>query len=76
MVQRIRVADIRVMGRATQGVTVMNLREGDKVIAVARLAGRKEEQAVEEVEVHGDSSLDTVKEEPEEPSRGEGDEGE
>jgi len=76
MVQRIRVADIRVMGRATQGVTVMNLREGDKVIAVARLAGRKEEQAVEEVEVHGDSSLDTIKEEPEEPSRGEGDEGE
>ncbi len=66
MVQRIRVADIRVMGRATQGVTVMDLRENDKVIAVARLAGRKEEQAVQEAEAHGDAGLSEMKE-PEEP---------
>ncbi len=67
MVQRIRVADIRVMGRATQGVTVMDLREGDKVIAVARLAGRKEEQAVQDAESHGDSGFPALKEdEPEE----------
>ncbi|MCE5261192.1 MAG: DNA gyrase subunit A [Euryarchaeota archaeon] len=57
MVQRIRVADIRVMGRATQGVTVMDLREGDKVIAVARLAGRKERQAVQDAEAHPDAGL-------------------
>jgi DNA gyrase subunit A len=66
MVQRIRVADIRVMGRATQGVTVMDLREGDKVIAVARLAGRKEEQAVQEAEAHSDASFPEMQE-PEEP---------
>lgn len=64
MVQRICVADIRVMGRATQGVTIMNLRETDKVIAVARLAGRKEEQAVQQAEAHIDSSLDVKEEEP------------
>ncbi|MHC1679753.1 MAG: DNA gyrase subunit A [Methanomassiliicoccales archaeon] len=66
MVQRIRVADIRVMGRATQGVTVMDLRDDDKVIAVARLAGRKEEQAVQEAEVHEDTAFPDMKE-PEEP---------
>jgi len=66
MVQRIRVADIRVMGRNTQGVTIMDLRDGDKIIAVARLAGRKEEQAVQEAEVHGDLSIAEVEEEVEE----------
>ena len=69
MVQRIRVADIRVMGRATQGVTVMDLRHDDKVIAVARLAGRKEEQAVQEAEVHEDAAFPEMKE-PEEPENG------
>ena len=66
MVQRIRVADIRVMGRATQGVTVMDLRDDDKVIAVARLAGRKEEQAVQEAEVHEDAGFPEMME-PEDP---------
>jgi DNA gyrase subunit A len=71
MVQRIRVADIRVMGRNTQGVTIMDLRGGDKIIAVARLAGRKEEQAVQETEARGDSSFPSP-EEKEGPSREEG----
>ncbi|HUT27343.1 MAG TPA: DNA gyrase subunit A [Methanomassiliicoccales archaeon] len=65
MVQRIRVADIRVMGRNTQGVTIMDLRDGDKIIALARLAGRKEELAVQEAELHGDSLLSVSEEEPE-----------
>jgi len=56
-VQRIQVADIRVMGRTTQGVTIMDLREGDKVIAVARLAGRKEQQAVQDAELHEDAGF-------------------
>jgi len=62
MVQRIRVADIRVMGRATQGVTVMDLRDGDKIIAIARLAGRKEEQAVQDADSHGDTEFPAMEE--------------
>lgn len=54
MVIRIPVADIRVMGRATMGVTIMRLRNGDKVTAVARLAGEKEERMVDEVQVKED----------------------
>lgn len=34
---RIRVSDIRVMGRNTQGVKLVNLREGDTLIAVQKL---------------------------------------
>jgi len=75
MVQRIRVADIRVMGRTTQGVTVMDLRDGDKVIAVARLAGRKEEQAVQEAEAHSDTDFPEMSE-PEEPENDAPEEGE
>lgn len=37
MVIRIPVRDIRVMGRATMGVRVMRLKEGDKVVSLARL---------------------------------------
>ena len=34
---------IRVMGRATQGVRVINLKPGDKVSDLAKLEGEKEE---------------------------------
>ena len=42
MVIRIPVEEIRVIGRATMGVRIMRLREGDKVTAVARLAAESE----------------------------------
>jgi DNA gyrase subunit A len=32
------VDDIRVVGRNTQGVRVMNLNEGDKLVTVAKVA--------------------------------------
>ncbi|UCH88815.1 MAG: DNA gyrase subunit A, partial [Thermoplasmata archaeon] len=38
MIIRIPVKDISILGRATQGVKIMNMNEGDKVVAVARLA--------------------------------------
>jgi DNA gyrase subunit A len=41
---RMRVDDIREMGRATQGVRVINLRDGDAIADVARVSG---EAAVE-----------------------------
>jgi DNA gyrase subunit A len=57
MVIRIPVTDIRVMGRATMGVTIMRLRNGDRVTAVARLVGEKEERMVDQVEVKEDLEI-------------------
>jgi DNA gyrase subunit A len=45
MILRIRVADFSVSGRATQGVRLIELEEGDKVVAVAKLAERDDEEA-------------------------------
>ena len=41
-VLRCRVTTISTMGRATQGVRMMNLREGEQLVAIARLAERDE----------------------------------
>ena len=38
MVNRTRVSEIRVVGRNTQGVRVMNLNEGDKIASLAKIA--------------------------------------
>jgi DNA gyrase subunit A len=40
---RMPARDIRTIGRATQGVTLINADEGDRVVSVARLAEREEE---------------------------------
>ena len=40
---RLRVSDISVQGRNTQGVTLMRLDEGDKVVAVANIVGEEDE---------------------------------
>ena len=45
MAVRIPVKGIRVMGRATQGVRVIRLKEGDKVVSAARVL--KEENGAE-----------------------------
>jgi len=42
MVVRIPVKGIRLKGRSTQGVRLMKLKEGDKVISVTHLRGKKE----------------------------------
>jgi DNA gyrase subunit A len=48
---RLPVDDMRVIGRNTQGVKIINLDEGDSVIDVARVVKEDEEGAeVEEVE--------------------------
>ena len=36
---RMRVTDMRVMGRATQGVRVINLKEGDSIASVTKVQG-------------------------------------
>jgi DNA gyrase subunit A len=43
VMNRISVADIRTIGRATQGVRLMNLDDGDRVVAVARVIKGDEE---------------------------------
>ena len=37
--------DIRSIGRATQGVRLIEIEEGDRVVSVARLAEREEEES-------------------------------
>jgi len=49
---RISVEELRVMGRATQGVRLINLREGDIIAAVAKV------QTEEEAEVANESAVD------------------
>lgn len=41
---RMAVEDLRVMGRATQGVRLINLREGDSIAAVAKIMQEEEEE--------------------------------
>jgi DNA gyrase subunit A len=50
MVNRTHVSEIRVVGRNTQGVRVMNLNEGDKVASLAKVA-REEGEAEEAAEM-------------------------
>ncbi len=44
---RLAVAQLRVMGRATQGVKLITLREGDAIAAVANVAAEEEENDIE-----------------------------
>ena len=43
MILRTRAGDIRTIGRATQGVRLIEMEEGDMVVAVAKLAEKEEE---------------------------------
>jgi DNA gyrase subunit A len=56
---RMRVADIREMGRNTQGVRVINLKQDDAIADVTRLILDEAEEASEEVaEPSGDGSAE------------------
>jgi DNA gyrase subunit A len=57
---RLSVSELRVMGRATQGVRLINLREGDTIAAVAKVA--IEEEHEEEIDENGLEMLDGVEE--------------
>jgi len=45
---RMEVTNLRVMGRATQGVKLINLKENDQIAAVAKVM--KDDEAIEDVE--------------------------
>ena len=59
---RMRVADIREMGRNTQGVRVINLKSGDAIADVARLILDEDEETPEP---SGDGAVDAAPAEPE-----------
>src|SRR5260221_10623818 len=61
MVNRTHVSEIRVVGRNTQGVRIMNLDENDKIASVAKIA---REDIVEEPD---DASVPPAPEAPIEP---------
>jgi DNA gyrase subunit A len=44
MILRLKVEDVSVMGRATQGVRLIQLDEGDEVVAVAKLAEKQDDE--------------------------------
>ena len=44
---RMKVSAIREAGRATQGVKLINIDEGDKIAAIARIAEQEEEEGNE-----------------------------
>ena len=63
---RLAVADLRVIGRATQGVRLINMKENDQIAAVAKVDVEPEaEKAIEDENVHLNSSenLDNKSEE-------------
>jgi DNA gyrase subunit A len=45
MILRILTDDVRSIGRATQGVTIIDLEENDKVVSIARLVEKEEDDA-------------------------------
>jgi DNA gyrase subunit A len=50
------VEDLRVMGRATQGVKVISLKDGDSIAAVAKVMKDEDDiEDVNEIEFTGDT---------------------
>ena len=54
---RMAVEDLRVMGRATQGVKLINLKGSDSIAAVAKVM--KEEEEAEDINAEGSTSEET-----------------
>ena len=47
MILRMRAGDVRAIGRATQGVRLIEMEEGDEVVAIAKLAEKEVENGDE-----------------------------
>ncbi|MBB12634.1 MAG: DNA gyrase subunit A [Flavobacteriaceae bacterium] len=57
---RMAVSDLRVMGRATQGVKLINLKEGDAIAAVAKVMKDDDDdlENISDIDVEGDTIID------------------
>lgn len=62
---RLNVNDISVLGRATQGVTLMRMKEGINVVTVARIINENEEVGIEGEEQEGEQQEQEGQEEQE-----------
>lgn len=62
---RLDISGLRVMGRNTQGVRLINLRQDDAIAAVAKVSASKEEESVQPDGTANDESPDTVDEQEE-----------
>lgn len=60
MTIRMKVENIREAGRATQGVRLINLDEGDEIAAIARIQEQDEEEIMEEYNVESTTTDDTI----------------
>ncbi|MEX2596374.1 MAG: DNA gyrase subunit A [Salibacteraceae bacterium] len=70
---RLSVAELRVMGRATQGVRLINLRNGDQIAAVAKVDALSEEEILADEELlEGNTPASENQGESTEPKEGEG----
>jgi len=50
------VEDLRVMGRATQGVKAISIKEGDSIAAVAKVMKDEDDiEDIEDIEFEGDT---------------------
>ena len=57
---RMAVEDLRVMGRATQGVKLINIKDGDSIAAVAKVIHEKDEgQHEEELESNQENNINS-----------------
>jgi DNA gyrase subunit A len=59
---RMSVADLRIMGRATQGVRLINLRDGDSIASVTAIPKTEEEQVVVEESGQTTDAIPTAEE--------------
>jgi DNA gyrase subunit A len=59
MVNRTHVREIRVVGRNTQGVRIMNLNEGDKIASIAPVLREEAEERVESVDAPAEAPPET-----------------
>ena len=60
---RMAVKDLRVMGRATQGVKLINIKEGDSIAAVAKVKHEDEDEDESAVEQENSEAVKTSTEE-------------
>lgn len=59
---RMAINDVRVMGRATQGVKVINLGEGEEIADVAVMPASEEEEGTDEDQTEGESTDEKAEE--------------
>lgn len=71
IVIRMRVEDMRVMGRATQGVRLINLRNGDSIAAVAKVeVETDDEELIEDVAESNEEAADDTGTSPDQSDNG------